>query len=215
MKRVLGIIISLILLFTLANYFYVSAPKESTPNNISETSLEETHMRPEMSDNTLSDTEVDESTNSMSSTIKLPKLQESIPMTNITILDRFGNQINLTDLKGKPLIINFWATWCPPCKEEMPIFQSAYKKYKDKVQFIMINATDSKPFETSKHAKEYLDEQGIDLPVYFDQNFQAQTTYAVTSLPSTLIINSDGMIEYALRGPMTQDALEEVLSKIK
>ena len=90
---------------------------------------------------------------------------EKITAPDFTVLDYNGNEVKLSDFKGKPVVLNFWATWCFYCKEEMPDFNTAYEKYPD-VEFLMLNATDGYQ-ETIESAKEYYEAEGFNFNIYF------------------------------------------------
>lgn len=122
---------------------------------------------------------------------------------DFTVLDNEGNEVRLSDFKGKPVVLNFWATWCHFCKEEMPDFNKAYKNYPD-VQFLMINATDGVQ-ETLSAAKKYIEDNGFEFDVFFDTKLNAVQAYGITSFPSTFFIDKNGdlvtmgngMLDYA------------------
>lgn len=124
-----------------------------------------------------------------------PVVQE--PLENLapdfTVLDWDGNAVKLSDLVGKPIVLNFWASWCPPCKAEMPDFEEAYKKYGDKVIFMMVNLTDGYS-ETIDTAKAHIVSSGYTFPVYFDVAFQGAYAYQVESIPQTCFINARGQL---------------------
>jgi peroxiredoxin len=111
---------------------------------------------------------------------------EKIKAPDFTVLDYDGNEVKLSDYKGKPVVLNFWATWCFYCKEEMPDFNSAYAKYPD-VEFLMINATDGYQ-ETMETAKKYYEDEGFDFNVYFDTNMEAVNNYGLTGFPATFLL---------------------------
>ena len=109
---------------------------------------------------------------------------------------------------GKPTIINIWASWCPPCREEMPYFLEAYRQYGDKVNFVMINATGSHPDETAEKAQAYLKEAGLtDLPIYYDDQRQNQIAFNAVSLPTTYILNAKGEIIKRGQGSVPREEL--------
>ncbi|MEG2295635.1 MAG: TlpA disulfide reductase family protein, partial [Oscillospiraceae bacterium] len=119
-------------------------------------------------------------------------IADEIKAEDFSVTDKDGNMVKLSDFFGKPIVVNFWASWCPPCKQEMPDFNKVYGELKDDVVFMMINATDGQR-ETVKKANSYLEEHTYDFPVYFDtQDQNAMYTYGVSALPSTLFINKDG-----------------------
>ena len=85
--------------------------------------------------------------------------QEPVDAPDFTVYDREGNPVRLSDYAGKPVVLNFWASWCPPCKSEMPDFHAAYEELGDQVQFLMVNATDGSR-ETVDTAASFIQEQG-------------------------------------------------------
>jgi len=110
---------------------------------------------------------------------------------DFTVYDREGNTVRLSDFRGKPVVLNFWASWCGPCKREMPDFQEIYEKYKDDIHFVMVNLTDGAQ-ETMKTATNFLDSSGYTFPVYYDKDTDAAYTYQVYGIPVTYFINSEG-----------------------
>ena len=125
--------------------------------------------------------ENDEST----SEIQLPKALD------FTVEDTEGNKVTLSDLEGKPVIINFWASWCGPCKNEMPDFEEKFKEYGDDIHFMMINVTDGNR-ETVDTAKSFIENSGYTFPVYYDTTLEASNVYGIYYLPTSLFINEDG-----------------------
>lgn len=124
-----------------------------------------------------------------------------------------GRSVKLSDFFGKPIVLNFWASWCAPCKSEMPDFEEAYSKYGDKVQFIMINLTDGAR-ETISSAKSFISSQKYSFPVFFDTDESAAASYAVSYIPRTVFINKDGKIVYSKTGVISAGALEDGIEKI-
>lgn len=131
---------------------------------------------------------------------------------DFTVTDYDGNKVNLSDYKGKPVVLNFWATWCYYCKVEMPDFNEAYKKYPD-VQFLMINATGTNG-ETVDSAKAYVEQEKYDFDVFFDTDFEGLRKFGISSFPATIFIDKDGNIESERIGMLTMEALESEIKKI-
>ncbi len=227
MKKILSLLMILAIIMVAANYLYTNALKPERAIQMQETTYQADESQSisgeietsviEIETSTRLTTEMATDDNGVSDPyqkIDLPKLPQAVPLTETIMSDKFGNDVKLSSFKGKPMIINFWATWCPPCQKEMPIFQSLFEEYGEEVNFIMLNATQSKPTETSKKAKEYIAAHQYEFPVYFDQEYKAQMTYAVNSLPSTLIVDAEGMIQYAIRGPISKASLIKVLEEL-
>ncbi|MBR6735825.1 MAG: TlpA family protein disulfide reductase [Oscillospiraceae bacterium] len=132
--------------------------------------------------------------------------KEPIPAPDFTVVDGEGNEVKLSDFFGKPIVLNFWASWCGPCKNEMPHFEKAYTEYGDKVNFVMVNSTDGIR-ETVDKASEYITGEGYTFPVYFDTQSIAAYTYGVSSLPSTLFIDADGNAIAGYIGTLSEKTL--------
>jgi len=118
---------------------------------------------------------------------------DEIAAPDFTVIDMDGSSVSLSDFKGKPVVVNFWASWCGPCKSEMPDFNEVYHEYGNDIVFMMVNMTDGGQ-ETVSSAKEFLSTQPYDFPVYFDVNIEAAIAYSVTSIPTTYFIDADGNI---------------------
>ena len=122
---------------------------------------------------------------------------EKVFAPDFTVYDAEGNPLTLSSLRGKPVVVNFWASWCSPCKGEMPDFEEAYKKYGADIQFLIVNMTDGDR-ETVESAKAYIESVGYTFPVFYDTQLEAAYAYAVYSIPATYFINAEGYcIAYA------------------
>jgi len=123
---------------------------------------------------------------------------EIVPMPDFTVYDREGNEVHLTDFVGKPVIANFWASWCGPCKMEMPDFDAAWAEYGDDIHFLMINMTTSFQ-ESYTAAATLIGQEGYSFPVYFDTDGSVAETYGISSLPTTLFLDAQGCgVTYAI-----------------
>ena len=136
-----------------------------------------------------------------------------IPAIDFTVYDADGNAVKLSDFYGKPIVLNFWASWCGPCRSEMPDFQKACTDLEGKVQFLMINMTDGSR-ETLDTAKAFLSDSGYTFPVFFDTDVDAAIKYSVYALPTTFFINAEGhLVAYAERA-LSADLLQKGIDMI-
>lgn len=127
---------------------------------------------------------------------------------DFTVYDRDGNKVKLSDLRGKPVVLNFWASWCPPCKGEMPDFNEKYLEYKDDVHFMMVNLTDGYQ-ETKESAEKFLNSTDYTFPVYFDSDMEGAYTYGIYSVPQTFFINADGILITGAQGAISGEVLQK------
>ena len=126
---------------------------------------------------------------------------------DVPLYDLDGNEVRLLDFVGKPMVINFWATWCHYCRQQMPYFQQQYEAIGDQVQFLMINATDGAR-ETVSGAAGYIEEQGYTFPVLYDTSLNAAYTYGASALPITYFIDAEGYLVTGYRGALTAELLQ-------
>lgn len=129
-------------------------------------------------------------------------------------MDKDGNTVNLSDFFGKPIVLNFWASWCSPCKDEFPDFQNVYDETQDDIRFVMVNLTDGQR-ETVSKAKSFISENGYTLPVYFDINSDAAYKYSISSIPTTLFIDKEGYVVTGYQGMISEAMLRQGIDKIK
>lgn len=132
---------------------------------------------------------------------------------DFTVLDKDGNTVRLSDKFGKPVVINFWATWCPPCKQELPDFDKLCKEYGDRVVFMMVNLTDGYR-DTVDGTKRFVSGKGYTFPVYFDTKDNAASAYNVSSIPQTTFIDAKGNIYTTRIGAMNEATLRIYLNAL-
>ena len=118
--------------------------------------------------------------------------QPSLMAPDFTVYDREGNPVKLSDYFGKPIVLNFWASWCGPCQSEMPDFQEKYQELGDRIHFLMVNVTSGR--ETMGSATAFLDEKGYTFPTLFDTSEEAAYLYSVYYLPTTYFIDAEGYL---------------------
>ncbi|HVP20809.1 MAG TPA: redoxin domain-containing protein [Anaerolineaceae bacterium] len=119
-------------------------------------------------------------------------------LQDFTLKDLNNNEIKLSGLRGKPVLINFWATWCVPCKSEMPLLEQYYLKLKDKIAFYGIDQQ-----ETTNVIMPYLKENGITFPTLLDETGEVTRKYFIQGFPTTYFVDGDGILRAIQIGPLT------------
>ena len=132
---------------------------------------------------------------------------------DFTVYDESGNEVKLSDFLGKPVVLNFWASWCGPCKREMPDFEETYQQLGSNVQFLMINLTDGNG-ETVESASSFIKGQGYTFPVFYDTASNAANTYGVYSIPTTYFIDAEGYAVAQATGAIDADTLQKGIDLI-
>ncbi len=129
---------------------------------------------------------------------QLNKLSEPFDAPEFNLQDMDEDSYSLKDFHGKVLLINFWATWCPPCRREMPSMERLYQKMKD-TDFIVIAINQ---FESPDHVFEYMGELGTDpsFPILFDLESRISEAYKVTGIPTTYLVDKMGKVRYRAIG---------------
>ena len=145
---------------------------------------------------------------------KVDSGKEKKPASDFTVLDVKGNAVKLSDFFGKPIVLNFWASWCPPCKSEMPHFNKIYQQFKDDVTFLMVDLVDGQR-ETLEKGKKYIMDNGYSFPVYFDTKQEAANIYKIASIPTSLFIDKDGNIVTSYQGAIDEETLLAAIELIK
>lgn len=132
---------------------------------------------------------------------------------DFTAVDADGTEVKLSDYVGKPIVLNFWASWCSPCKSEMPEFNAAWEELEGEVQFLMVNMTDGAR-ETVESAREYVEGEGFTFPVLFDTKSEAAIAYSAYSLPTTYFIDAEGYVTARAVGAIDGETLQKGLDLI-
>ncbi|WP_153732017.1 peroxiredoxin family protein [Sporosarcina obsidiansis] len=123
-----------------------------------------------------------------------------------------GDTVILSELKGKKVILNFWATWCPPCKAEMPHMQKFYSKLtdEDQVELIAVNVTDSEKLGISE-VENFVKSYQLSFPIPLDETAEVTKKYGVFSMPTTYMIDTQGRIAQKVVGPLDEKTLNELV----
>lgn len=140
--------------------------------------------------------------------------QEQVMMaTDFTLTSLTGEQVTLSELRGKIVILNLWATWCPPCREEMPHMQSFYEKHQEEVEILAVNLTslDHGLEKVAQFATEY----ELTFPILLDQTGEVGELYEAFTIPTSYIIDKEGKIFQKIVGPMDEEFMEELVTALK
>ena len=133
---------------------------------------------------------------------------------DFTVQDASGKDVSFSEFKGKPVVLNFWASWCPPCKAEMPDYEKMYQEYGKKgVSFVMVNLTDGSR-ETVAGAQKFLKDNGYTFPAYFDVKQSAATAYGISAIPDSVFIDKNGTVVNAFTGMIDANTMKTSLEAI-
>ena len=135
-----------------------------------------------------------------------------VPAPDFTVYDEAGNEVHLSDYRGKPVVVNFWASWCGPCRMEMPEFQEKHLELGGEVRFLMLNMTGGR--ETVETARDFIAGQGYTFPVLYDTEGDAAVTYGAYALPTTYFIDSEGYAIAQARGAINSETLQAGIDMI-
>lgn len=127
---------------------------------------------------------------------------------DFTLTSLEGEEISLSDYKGKKVLLNFWATWCQYCRTEMPVFQNLTDNYGDEVVVLAVNIMEREKEEDIKY---FINSNQYTFKVLLDHNNKVSEAYNVRGLPSNYLINQDGEIEFQKLGPLTEEEIEKWL----
>ena len=134
--------------------------------------------------------------------------EQTAEVVDFTMLNAEGETVAFSELLGKPVILNFWATWCGPCQSEMPHIQEAYEQYGEDIGFVLVNLTDGKR-DTMDTVKEFVAANGYTFPVYFDTEMKGAYAYGAYSIPLTYFMDAQGAVVSGRLGAMTREDLME------
>ncbi|RBP87036.1 DsbE subfamily thiol:disulfide oxidoreductase [Cytobacillus firmus] len=129
------------------------------------------------------------------------------------LTDMEGNPVKLSDFRGKAVLLNFWASWCPPCRAEMPHMEKLYNKYKDKnFDILAVNLTNTE--KNSGDAEKFVKELGLTFTIPMDVKGEAGSDYNIMAYPTSYFIDSDGVIREKVLGALNEEYMEQEIKKL-
>lgn len=129
------------------------------------------------------------------------------------LTDMEGNPVKLSDYRGKAVLLNFWASWCPPCRAEMPHMEKLYKKYKDKkFDILAVNLTNTE--KNNGDAEKFVKELGLTFKIPMDVKGTVGADYNIMAYPTSYFIDSDGVIREKVLGALNEEYMEKEIKKL-
>ncbi|OLN23270.1 thiol-disulfide oxidoreductase [Domibacillus antri] len=129
---------------------------------------------------------------------------------DFVLTDLDGEQHRLSDYEGKGVFLNFWGTWCEPCKKEMPYMEKLAKEYEGQVEVLAVNVGESN-FQVKNFAEQY----GLTFPIAIDKGKEVQETYGINPLPTTFMILPDGTIDQIVTAGLTEEQIRALFESVK
>ena len=143
-------------------------------------------------------------------------VEERPEAVDFTMTDWQGNEISLSQYRGKIVFLNFFATWCPPCQAEMPEFQAAYEAYGGDVVFLIVDDyKGEKPGTSVEDVKQWFTDGGFTMPMIIDEEGALRQFYGARAYPTTYVIDREGGVVGYLEGAMDQNMVEQVLAQVE
>ena len=133
--------------------------------------------------------------------------------TDFSYTDSDGNSYQLSDLYGKPCILNFFATWCPPCRAELPAFDAAYQNYGDRINFLILDLIDSGN-ESVQNGLDFVAANGYGFPLFFDSLGEGYSAYGTGYVPVTVLISADGGLVDVHVGGLSEQDLQGMIDQL-
>ena len=140
----------------------------------------------------------------------LPPIEVDQPAPELTLFDLDGKQVSLSDFEGQVVLVNNWATWCPPCRQEMPEFKAYYEKYRAE-GFLIVAIEAGQP---EAEVRAFVEEQGLDFVILLDPGNKSLDTFQSSSLPNSWVIDRNGHLRLAWLGAINQPTLEKYVTPL-
>jgi peroxiredoxin len=142
--------------------------------------------------------------------LTFPPVEVNQPAPGLTLFDLDGNEVSLSDFQGEVVLLNNWATWCPPCREEMPEFKAYYDKYKDQgFQIVAVEAG-----EPENEVRNFVEQFGLDFVILLDPENKSLDTFQHSSLPNSFVIDRKGNLRLVWLGAINGATLEKYVTPL-
>ncbi len=142
--------------------------------------------------------------------------RETVPAPDFTLVDQFGKEHTLSEYKGKTIFLNFWGTWCPPCRSEMPEIQKLYETYGSNEEDLIVLGIAAPEYGdegTVEEIKEFLSENEYTFPVVMDETWEVFYWYGISAFPTTFMIDAEGNVYGYVQGAITGDIMESIVQQ--
>ena len=143
--------------------------------------------------------------------ISLVSFSNSAKAPDFNLKDQYGVTHSLENYKGKVIFLNFWATWCPPCKKEMPDVESIYKEYGENKKDVIILGVNS---EKENEVKKFLKDKGYTFPTVIDENSEVMRKYFIQAFPTSFVIDKEGNVYGYVMGGLTKEQIRQVIEEV-
>ena len=143
--------------------------------------------------------------------ISLVSFSNSAKAPDFNLKDQYGVVHSLENYKGKVIFLNFWATWCPPCKKEMPDIENIYKEYGENKKDVVILGINS---EKENEVKKFLKDKGYTFPTVIDENSEVMRKYFIQAFPTSFVIDKEGNVYGYVMGGLTKEQIKQVIEEV-
>lgn len=207
-KRLLTIVFSIVFVWLVSwsIYDFIFSSNKTDENQVVSDDFDQAESETETNndENVLG---IEQETLTMKNIVGL-EIGNTAPDFKLATLD--GGEAALSDYLGSPVMLNFWATWCPPCRAEMPDMEKFYQD--TEVEVLAINLLEAE--RTIDDVDQFVDEYELTFPILLDEFIEVAMTYEIQPIPTTFMIDSEGIIQFKSIGPLTYDQMVEVLDNI-
>lgn len=131
---------------------------------------------------------------------------------NFSLVDYAGKRHQLSEFRGKPVLLNFWASWCGPCRQEMPELAQSAQLYQDQIQFVGINLAER---DAPSVSRDLLERNKISYPNLLDTEGSVANAFGIMVIPTSFLLDSQGQVVEKIQGPLTQQQIGKLLQKVK